>query len=312
MSFSAVSNELVYRGRHEENDELMDVPIRRFNSLGALELDLEQSARYLVTDPGFSLPLDFLFIPRGRDRLFVGFHGAETYVPDKFPKFQFVRSFKGREGSILSLFDTTLLQHEKLNIGWMAGNQETPLAALYSTVVRLAGLALGVQETILVGHSAGGFAAMQVGARVPNSRTISINGQVVVSKHRPWLVKKLWKHAFPEVPTREEFVKRYRCRLDLREILDHRVETSTFTYFGHRDDRLTMTDHPHLPLLADYFGMNSHEGGRTAEGDAIVICDWKSSNPNPHAIPGSVQPFVALTLGETPSRPIGHTCDPGW
>lgn len=55
---------LPYRGQHDDYDELMGVPIRRFSSLDSVTFDTVEPARYLVDDPLYTLPIDMLFIPR--------------------------------------------------------------------------------------------------------------------------------------------------------------------------------------------------------------------------------------------------------
>ena len=95
--------------------------------------DVSGPARYIVEDPRHSLPLDVLFIPRPGSkskRLLVGLHGAEGRATANLPKFQFVKSFTKRDESLLFIADSTLLQGEKINIGWYAGNSDTPLQIL--------------------------------------------------------------------------------------------------------------------------------------------------------------------------------------
>lgn len=300
-----------YRGQFSDFDDLMNVPIYRFHNMDELSFDTSTTARYIVLDPQFSLPLDLLFIPRGGKRLLVGFHGAENRAKADFPKFQFVRSFMTRTESLLFVSDTTLLQGDKINIGWLAGNQRTPLADLVGEAVRRAGSALKVDETVLVGHSAGGYSAILVGSQVPNSRAISVNGQSVVERYDQWTVKNLLKYAFPECSTQNEMVTRFAARLDLRVALAHRNSSSSFTYFGNRRDKATFDVLPHFPLLADSFGLDK-EGGRTARGDAFVAGDWGTEADTGHALPGSILPFIHLTLGEDESIDILPSCDPTW
>lgn len=300
-----------YRGQDSDFDELMEVPIRRFGSMDDLHFELDQPARYIVLDPRYSLPLDLLFIPRDPERLLVGFHGAESRAVANFPKFQFVKSFSTRSESLLFVSDSTLLQGDKINIGWLAGNRDTPLAHLVSRAVRSAGEALGVKQTVLIGHSAGGFSAVLVGSQVPNSRAISVNGQSVVDRYEPWTVRNLHRDAFPDCDTIQSMMARYAHRLDLREALKHRLPSSSFTYFGNRRDQATFGRLPHFPLLAESFGL-TEEGGVTDHGDSFVIGHWGSEEDTGHALPGTMLPFIELVLGEEPSLEIPHTADPQW
>lgn len=303
-----------YRGQHSDHDDLMDLPIQRFTSLEELEFDTDAPKRYIITDKRYSLPLDMVYYPRpDSDRLLVGLHGAEGRSTANLPKFQFVRSFTRRSESLLFIADSTLLQGEKINIGWYAGNQNTPLARLAADAVIHAGKATNVKETILIGHSAGGFGAVYIGSMVPNSRAISVNGQTVVERYQPWTVRNLREFAFPECETIEEMMSKYQERLDLRVALNNRVATSTFTHFANRSDDASFSESmPHFPLLRDHFGL-PEEGGITEHGDALVACDWHLEGISGHAMPGTAIPFLTLVLDEGESSvPIHHTVDPRW
>lgn len=142
-----------FRGEDQAWDDLVGVPIKRFTSVDELVFDLEEPARYLVLDPRYSLPIDLYFLPRSRERLLVGFHGLEQRSTTNLPKFQFLRSFLSRGESVLLVSDSTLLQGEKMGLGWLAENKDTPLADLMASVVRRCGAQLGVDETVLIGHS---------------------------------------------------------------------------------------------------------------------------------------------------------------
>lgn len=301
-----------YRGQDDSYDELMGVPILRFQSIEALRFDLSKPARYIIEDPQYTLPLDLLFYPRaGSKKLLVGFHGAEMRAIADLPKFQFVRSFKERSESLLFVSDTTLLQSPTMSLGWLAGNSQTPLGKIVAVCVRLAGEAVGAHTSVLVGHSAGGFMAMLVGSLVPNSRAISINGQVSLDHHREWTNTSLRKAAFSEFDTNAEMLEAYPERFDLRHVLRNRAKNSTFTYFGHEDDRLTMTDHPHFPLLAAYLGLPVN-GGLSKDGDALVPCWWEVKG-SAHALPGTVNPFLQLVLQEpNPARRVEYRVNPTW
>ena len=297
-----------YRAQAADFDELMQVPVLRFTSIDGLTLDPSRPARYIVNDPDHSLPLDFLFIPGGGESLMVGFHGAEGRASVSLPKFQFVTSLRAHGDPVLALSDSTLLRSERLSIGWFAGDAATPLADLYGRVVSQVAELLGVARTVLVGHSAGGFSAIRVGMRVPNSHTVAVNGQAIAIEHRPYVVQNLQEDVYPESGSAQAMVEEYADRFDLRAALATREPTSSFTFFAHREDRLSFSDHPHFPLFSAHFGLG-REGGRTDHGDSFVPCIWASKNPSPHALPGSVMPFLNLAFGRS-ALGIAHDVDP--
>ena len=303
-----------FRG-HEAHvvwDDFYEVPIRRFTSIHDVVFDPVHPARYIITDPQYTLPIDLLLYPKRNHRLLVGFHGAEDRKTYKAPKFQFVRSFRTRAESLLFVSDSTLLQSEAINIGWSAGNKDTPLAALLSRMVRMAGVAVGATETVLAGHSAGGYSAILVGSQVPNSHAISMNGQSVVLRYEPWTVRNLREAAFPECSSVEEMGELYQARLDLRVALKDRLPSTSFTLFANRTDQSSFGKLPHFPLLAEAFGLDGHDGGRTTGGDAFVACEWGDGTFSGHALPGTILPFIELVLGEEPRMHINHDVDPRW
>src|SRR5699024_803531 len=249
--------------------------------------------------------------PGEGDRLLVGFHGAENPRHVSLPKFQFVRAFLKWKSPAIFLSDSTILQGGRLLLGWMAGNARTPLHELYAYVINQVRERLSVRNTMLVGHSAGGFAAMAIGAKIPHSRAISLNGQTVVGEHRKYTVDLLREAAFSDCEATGTMLEKYAHRFDLRVALSNREATSSFTYFGHRDDGLVFSEHPHFPLLAAHYGLGV-EGGRTPEGDSLVACRWSGTNPSPHALPGTADPFMNSVLGIPSPSILEPSCDPAW
>ena len=295
-------------------DDFYAAPIHRFSRIDEVEWGRYAPGtrtRIIVQSSSSALPLDILYIPRASRRLLVGFHGAEDRRTLKMPKFQFVSSFLTREESLLFVSDSTLLNGPKINIGWLAGNSELHLGAVVAQAINELVGKMDYKQTVLVGHSAGGFAAILVGARVPNSRAVSINGQSVVTRYEPWTVKNLRNEAFPETASIEEMEAKYSDRLDLRVALASRVASSSFTHFGNRTDLASFGRLPHFPLLAEHFGLGD-DGGRTDHGDALVSCEWESTAPSGHALPGTILPFVEMVLGEECKLKIDTQTDPRW
>lgn len=286
------------------------MPIRRYETVESVAWDTGTSARYIVVGQ-HPLPIDVLLMPRPSDRLIVAFHGAEGPSVD-LPKFQFVRSMEmARSESVLFLSDSSLLLGDKIGVAWMAGSPDFHLVPALARVVQNVAAALGVKETVLIGHSAGGFAAVAVGAQVPNSRAISVNGQTVTWEYEAWAVEEVRSVAFPRMGGVDEMVSVYKDRFDLRRIVASRVPFSSFTHFAHRTDQASFGRMPQFPRFSESFGMGD-EGGRTPEGDALVPCWWDAGGGSGHAIPGTILPFLNLVLGEKPSRDIVYEVDPRW
>ncbi|GAA1189020.1 hypothetical protein GCM10009585_02190 [Brevibacterium paucivorans] len=243
-------------------DQLYDVPIDRYKTLR--EVDWEKytpgaTTRIIIQPAPDVLPIDLLYFPRKSPRLIVAFHGAEDRKVLDAPKFQFTRSLSRRSESLVFVSDSTLLNGPRINLGWVAGNKDIHVGTEIANALNQIILAKGHKETILLGHSGGGFAAMLVGSKIPNSRAISVNGQSVVKRYEPWTVLNLKNEAFPETSSIEEMAEKYANRLDLRVALTNREATSSFTYFGNYTDPVTFGRLPHFPLLAEHFGFD--EGG---------------------------------------------------
>lgn len=293
-------------------DEEYTAKIYRYKSLDSIPwLDFNGSpnvpVRIIIQEDSWDLPVDVLYIPRSSKKLLIGFHGAEDRSKSILPKFQFVRSFKNeRSESLLFVSDSTLLQSEKMAIGWFFGSEKTHLAPIVADTINSLVSSSGIERTILVGHSAGGFSAIAIGSLIKNSISISVNGQAVIMKHRPWTVSRLATTVFGEGAEKTELLHNFMERIDLRIILKKRVNSSRFFLFSHIEDPLVMTENPHFPLLAESFGV-SLSGGITANGDYFIPCNWECGSVKPHALPGTVMPFIQYVLGEEMKKDIKAT-----
>lgn len=246
------------------------------------------------------LPLDVLFIPRQSRRLLVGIHGAESRESSDLPKFQFVRSFKmSRTESLLFISDSTMLVHEKLSIAWMVGRPHFDVAEKYASLIRSLNYASKIEETVLVGHSAGGTMAVRIGTMIPQSHAVAVNAQLAADFYFDWAVTNLRTRAFGDYESNREMLDDLRHRLDLRIALRNRVACSRFTWFTHRKDSSSFGSNPSFPELVRFYGL-PETGGVTVDGDRIILCDWYTEQENKHGLPGSVLPFVRESLGEDP------------
>lgn len=269
--------------------------------------------RIIVWD-GTGLPLDVLLISREHQRLLVGLHGAETRANVDLPKFQFATSFFWhRKETLLFLSDSSLLPTSRLGLAWMFGLPEYDLAMNYSLLINSYRIALGIKETVLVGHSGGGMAAILIGRRIPNSRAVSVNGQIAARLHEPWVKEAFFEEVTPSFPTMDKMFDHFAERLDLRVALKDRCEDATFTFFTHASDTASVSNYPHFPEFCKFFSL-PETGGKTDQGDVLVLCDWEvPTNGSPHALPGTVIPFIERVLGETKDNDfLRAQADPRW
>lgn len=291
-------------------DEIYKATIYRYTNIDDIEWSLflkkhNSPVRIILWEHSELIPVDFLFIPRECHKLLVGLHGAEGRQQADLPKFQFLRSFlKERNESLVFFSDSTLLLDDKLSLGWMVGNRNSHFLQRVTSVLQALIKNCSYKSTMLVGHSGGGFSAIAIGSRIPQSLAISVNGQVVIGEHTPWVVNSLKQRIFPEEKSTDSMLSKYKDRMDLRLILKNRVNNSSFSYFAHREDLKAYSELQHFQLLADFIGV-SHIGGTTISGDEMVLCNWKILGDSAHALPGTVIPFIQYALGEVPKIDLG-------
>lgn len=282
--------------------------IYRYSNIEDIEWDLFLNSpnipvRIILWERNEVLPVDFLFIPRKSRNILVGFHGAEVRPNADLPKFQFVGSFLNETTDSLIFFsDSTLLLNERLVLGWMAGNTSSHLLKRATSVLKEANRVCGFDKTTLVGHSGGGFTAIAMGSQIPNSLAISINGQVSIGHYEPWTVRSLHENVFSDEISTDSMLTKYADRLDLRVILENRLEASRFIYYAHREDKAYTI--PSFKLLADYLNI-PNESGETLRGDKLLLCNWRILGNSAHALPGTVIPFMQYALGEKSKIDLG-------
>lgn len=187
----------------------------------------------------------------------------------------------------------------------MSGQPSRDLAPVYADLIQSLNKSTGIEETVLVGHSAGATAAIRIGSMIPNSRAVAVNGQFSAEFYHSNVMSDLKEYAFKYDHSNESFLDVYRDRLDLRSCLQNRAKNSTFSWFSHVDDiENSHGDHPSYPEICRFFGV-PQSGGNTIYGDSIALCNWESKGINPHALPGTVIPFLNEVLGEPTKFDIG-------
>lgn len=146
------------------------------------EPDVSRSAIHSVDLGELVLPLAFV---RGTDSfLTVDFHGALDRVRMNLPVFQGRRREREQhDGHVLFVADPTLDLVRSLRLGWFLGSRQVDLAPRIAAAVRSFADALGVREVVLRGSSGGGFAALQVGAHLPDATVVAFNPQTDVRNY---------------------------------------------------------------------------------------------------------------------------------
>lgn len=293
-----------YRGSETDYkvDETVNARVYRYSTMDEIPWTTfaqqpNLPVRIIVQSRENVLPLDVVYIPRDHNRLLVGIHGAE-FGNKNLPKFQFVRSFTNeRPESLLFLSDSTLLHHlGEIGIAWFAGDRGINITVAYVNLIRSLIRATGIQETVLAGHSAGGMVAIKMGASIPNSRAIAVNAQAAASLYHQWSIQPLVDHVFKAEADLASMYRNYPERFDLRHTLQKRYKDTSFSWFSHVDDTSSFDECPNFEAMRDFYNLDEY-GGRTPNGDVIVAGKW-ATPPLPHALPGTIIPFIAATLDE--------------
>lgn len=131
-----------------------------------------------------SLVLPALVCPAPGDTLTVMFQGAIDRARIHLPIFQRVRFQKQlNAGPIVAFADPTLDLSRELRLGWYLGNEESDLYRSIANAIRQLADRFGTRKIVLQGGSGGGFAALQVGSRLPNSHVVAANPQTDLRRY---------------------------------------------------------------------------------------------------------------------------------
>src|SRR5699024_2072505 len=125
-----------------------------------------------------------LVCPAPGDTLTVMFQTAIDRARVHLPIFQRVRFQKELgAGPVVAFADPTLDMSRELRLGWYLGNEELDLHRSIANAVRVLAEQLGVKNIVLQGGSGGGFAALQVGSRIPGSHVVAANPQTDLRRY---------------------------------------------------------------------------------------------------------------------------------
>ncbi len=131
-----------------------------------------------------SMVLPAAVAPAEGDTLTVLFHGAIDRARTTLPLFQRFRFQKElRSGPSLAFGDPTLDLARELRLAWYLGHEHLDLAPAIAAAVRGVARSLGTARVVLQGSSGGGFAALQVGAHLPESHVIAMNPQTDLRRY---------------------------------------------------------------------------------------------------------------------------------
>jgi len=143
------------------------------------------------------LTLPFAIDPRQGDVLTVLFQGAVDRAKVRVPIFLRWRyQLELDAGPTLAFADPTLDLSTSLRLGWYLGTESLDLAPVIAEIVKQVAESLGVRQIVLAGSSGGGFAALQVGAHLPDAFVVAMSPQTDLRKYSPRLVNAATEPAF--------------------------------------------------------------------------------------------------------------------
>lgn len=175
---------------------------------------------HLVFEPATpeELPLRFLFEPGKSDTLLISMHGAMDRARFRVPRFEWRRTLNRLDAARLYLSDSTLEINGSLEIGWYVGKGDQDLVADYAAVVHQVIAAGGFTRVICVGSSAGGYGALALSRRIPNSVAVAFSPQTTIGGYHLAQRKALAAAAFPDLPSYEEVERLHSRRVNLRKL----------------------------------------------------------------------------------------------
>lgn len=165
------------------------------------------------------LVLPMALQPDRGDALTVLFQGAVDRAKMRLPIFLRWRyQLELGLGSTLAVADPTLDLSGSMRLGWYIGTEHDELTPHIATAIRRTAEALGVRRIVLAGSSGGGFAALQVGALLPESVVLAMSPQTDLRQYSRRLVQSAVEPALgvtdpagaPVETARLSVVERYR------------------------------------------------------------------------------------------------------
>lgn len=156
------------------NPHRFNTPVSEFESMNDLLAAPSVQSGISVVRHG-KHHVDLQYIEEESDTLLVSFNSAIP-IDDRqvLPVFQFYYMTEGLRVSKLSISDPALDVSIDISSGWYTGASDLPLQTMLPQIInKFATRGNGeLKKIVLLGSSAGGFAAMQVGSQLPGSLVV--------------------------------------------------------------------------------------------------------------------------------------------
>lgn len=154
-----------------------------------------QDGRFSVLNS--KIPIELAYESAQSDTTVVCFHGAVTGKVS-LPWHVGHGVLQGANANWLAVSDPTLSLHNRLNLGWFAGNsQMRDLQGIIKRTIKHVASITGTKHIIFFGGSGGGFAALDMSRRFPGSLALPMNPQTSIQKYLPGAVERYLELAWP-------------------------------------------------------------------------------------------------------------------
>jgi pimeloyl-ACP methyl ester carboxylesterase len=145
-----------------------------------------------------TFPLETLWVPGTNNTMLVIFHGALPRDKYTLPRFEWLGTLDGRNDNLLFIADPALRLKGDLSIAWFTGTAEDDITRRAADLIRLAAESCGARQVLLLGGSAGGYAALMASAQVPGSRALAFSPQTTIAEYYPRFVRAYRETVFPQ------------------------------------------------------------------------------------------------------------------
>ncbi|MFH5824240.1 hypothetical protein [Georgenia sp. AZ-5] len=180
--------------------------------------DLAERRRYVIQEEPSEvrLPLDVLLVPRpGASVLVVSLHGYTDRKKYSLPRFERLASLSTLDTHVLYVSDPTLSLAADLSLAWYVGTASDDLVSRHAALIAACAAQLGVERVVLAGSSGGGYAALALGPRIPDSFVVAFSPQTRIGNYHAPHVNRFIRRVFPQFASWQEVEREYPRRMNL-------------------------------------------------------------------------------------------------
>lgn len=143
-------------------------------------LDIREAAEpTIVNFKGMEIPVTYK--PGNSSELLILFHGVIRRDVRAFPAYE---KFLPVDCHQLSIADPALLKNERIISSWYLGGEQDNQVEIICELIDYVVNQLGIQRTLFLGGSAGGYAALLYSYKTPGSLAIAVSPQTRLSSYQ--------------------------------------------------------------------------------------------------------------------------------